>query len=246
MTKYNLGFISDKDIFQHVKETVELYQSFIDLKEFNKNIIDPIKLTFDSKIYGSDFSRTIESECIRQMDKHNQNHIGYFHQNIFKYAGNGWSVPPKGFDVVNEHLKIYVEIKNKHNTMNANSGQATMMHMLQKIAQEPDATCMLVEAIASHSQNIVWSGTFRGVSLGHDERIRRVSMDQFYDIVFDDKYAFCKLCKALPQILDDVITSSHQLKMKNTVYSELKKISPNILKSLYLLAFKTYDGFDKF
>lgn len=52
MRKYNLGFISDKDIFKHVKETVQRYSANIDLKEFNKNIVDPIKLTFDAKVYG--------------------------------------------------------------------------------------------------------------------------------------------------------------------------------------------------
>ena len=46
MNKYNLGFISDEDIYNHVKTTVLQYRRNIDLKEFNKNIIDPVKLTF--------------------------------------------------------------------------------------------------------------------------------------------------------------------------------------------------------
>ncbi len=49
--KYGLDFISDDDLFNHVKHTVDNWRSKIDLKKFNKNIIDPIKLTFDSKIY---------------------------------------------------------------------------------------------------------------------------------------------------------------------------------------------------
>ena len=52
MNKYNLGFISDEDIYNHVKTTVLQYRKNIDLKEFNKNIIDPIKMTFDANIYG--------------------------------------------------------------------------------------------------------------------------------------------------------------------------------------------------
>lgn len=120
---YNLGFISDKDIFNHVKSTVLQYRRSINLKEFNKNIIDPIKLTFDSKIYGQTIAQTIESECIRQIDKTNNNRIGYFHQYLFRLAGNGWEVPANGdkggFDVLNDDLHIYVEMKNKHNTMNS-------------------------------------------------------------------------------------------------------------------------------
>ena len=52
MRKYKLGFISDEDIFKHVKNTVTQYRRSINLRQFNKNIIDPIKLTFDAKIYG--------------------------------------------------------------------------------------------------------------------------------------------------------------------------------------------------
>ena len=126
---YNLGFISDSEIYEHIKKTVLQYKTVIDLEEFNKNIVDPIKLTFDAKVYGKTFEDIIESECIRQIDKANTNHIGYFHQNLFNYAGNGWYVPAKGFDVANDQRKIYVEMKNKHNTMNSSSAQATYMKM---------------------------------------------------------------------------------------------------------------------
>jgi hypothetical protein len=119
--RYNLEFISDDAIYAHVKETVEKYRFQIDLKRFNKNLIDPIKLTFDSRVYEKSLEETIENEIIRQMDKSNTNHIGYFHQNIFKYMSDTWQVPKQGFDLINEKQKIYVEIKNKHNTMNAAS-----------------------------------------------------------------------------------------------------------------------------
>lgn len=98
MKDYCLGFISNEDIYKHVKATVESYRTFIDMKEFNGNIIDTIKLTFDAKVYGKTFNEIIESECVRQIDKTNTNRIGYFHQNLFKYAGNGWEVPKMGFD----------------------------------------------------------------------------------------------------------------------------------------------------
>ena len=129
MRDYQLGFISNENIFKHVKDTVKLYRTFIDLKSFNDNIIDPIKLTFDAKVYGKTFEEIIESECIRQIDKTNSNSIGYFHQNLFKYAGNGWEVPVTGFDVINEKQHIYAELKNKHNTMNSASSQKTYMKM---------------------------------------------------------------------------------------------------------------------
>ncbi|MBQ9418569.1 MAG: Eco47II family restriction endonuclease [Bacteroidales bacterium] len=118
MGKYKLGFISDKDIYDHVKATVLQYRRSISLAEFNKNLVDPIKLTFDSKIYGQSIKQTIESECIRQIDKTNNNRIGYFHQNLFRYAGDGWEVPANGdkgdFDITNDerHMFVYFGISN--------------------------------------------------------------------------------------------------------------------------------------
>ena len=38
MRSYNLGFISDENLFRHVKDTVEKYRFSIDLKKFNKNL----------------------------------------------------------------------------------------------------------------------------------------------------------------------------------------------------------------
>jgi hypothetical protein len=71
-------------------------------------------------------------------------------------------------------------------------------------------------------------------------------MDKFYEVVFGEPDAFMKLCRALPSILDDVIEETHKGIINNTVYSELKGISSDTFKSLYLLAFNTYEGFDRF
>lgn len=243
--------MSDEAIFNHVKDTVSQYRKSIDLKEFNENIIDPIKLTFDSKIYGQTIRQTIESECLRQIDKTNNNRIGYFHQYLFKYVGYGWDVPCNGdkggFDVINEDRFIFAELKNKHNTMNSSATSATYLKMLDKIMRSGNrATCYLVETIAKRSQDIVWEATI--TQNGHKEKynwpsIHRISMDKFYEIVFGDREAFFKLCKILPKILDDVISEDETAKLKNTVYEELDKT--DFYKSLYLLAFNTYEGFDK-
>ncbi len=245
MRSYNLGFISDKELFIHVKETVEKYRFKIDLKKFNKNLIDPIKLTFDSKIYAKSIEEIIESEIIRQMDKSNTNHIGYFHQNIFKYIDSAWSVPKQGFDLINEKKKIYVEIKNKHNTMNSASSQKTYMKMQGMLLDDSKNRCMLVEIIAKKSQNIPWQISLDGISRKH-EYIRRVSIDKFYELVTGEHDSFKKLCEALPKVLDDVIASQPKETLENSVFEELSKLSPNLLKSLYLLSFSKYDGFEDF
>ena len=245
MEHYGLSFISDSDLFNHTKETVDKYRFNINLDDFNKNLIDPIKLTFDSKVYSRNIRDVIEGEIIRQMDKSNTNHIGYFHQNIFNYIGDGWSVPKSGYDIVNAKKHYYVEMKNKHNTMNSSSSQKTYMRMQNTLLSDSDATCMLVEVIARNSQNITWNVSLDGNYVSN-QKIRRVSIDKFYEIVTGEKTAFKKLCEKLPQVIDDVISEITLDSETNTVISELEQISPNLLKSLYLLSFKKYEGFGDF
>lgn len=240
---YNLGFISDEDLYEHVRQTVESYRREITLKQFNENIVDPIKLTFDSKVYGKTIRQAIEDECFRQIDKSNSNRIGYFHQNLFRYAGNGWIVPKQGFDVENDTLHIYAELKNKHNTMNSASSQKTYMKMQAKLLDDDRAVCYLVEAIAAKSRDDAWSITLDSKRRSHN-KIRRISMDRFYELVFGDKDAFYKLCMVLPTVIEDVIRENRQLSLTNSVYEELTAEHADLLSALYLMAFSTYEGFE--
>lgn len=245
MKNYNLSFISDQQIFELVKNTVLRYRTSISLMEFNKNIVDPIKLTFDAKVYRKSPEETILDECFRQLDKSNSNAIGAFHQQLFGFASKGWEVPKQGFDLINEDEHIFCEIKNKHNTMNSASSQKTYMQMQAKLLDDDKAKCFLVEVIAKKSQNIKWSVSLNGRPYSH-ERIRRISMDKFYEIVFNDRLAFYKLCHALPTILEDVVQLGEVSAIENTVFEELKReCSKDILKSLYSFAFKTYEGFNE-
>lgn len=244
MRDYNLGFISNEAIYKHVKDTVKAYRREITLSQFNENIVDPIKLTFDSKVYGKTTRQAIEDECFRQIDKSNTNKIGYFHQNLFKYAGNGWEVPKEGFDVENDRLHIYVELKNKHNTMNSASSQKTYMKMQAKLLDDDKATCYLVEVISKKSKDETWRITLDKRPRSHN-RIRRMSMDKFYGLVFGDSLAFYKLCLALPQIIEDVVSEDDQLSINNTVFDELTKEHADLLTSIYMLAFSTYEGFEQ-
>lgn len=244
MNAYQLDFISDEAIFNHVQETVSRYRFAIDLERFTANIIDPIKLTFDSRIYKKTIEQAIQDEVMRQLDKSNNNHIGYFHQNIFGLLNQEWSVPSQGFDVINEKKKIFVEMKNKHNTMNSSSSQKTYTRMQAKLLKDPKAQCFLVEVIAKKSQNQPWVVSLDSERMS-DHRIRRVSIDKFYEIITGDSFAFYKLCTQLPTIIDDVIEHiGRDNLIQNTVLSDLKDISPqDILKKIYKISFKSYLGF---
>jgi len=100
-----------------------------------------------------------------------------------------------------------------------------------------------VEVIAKNSQNIPWKISINTQQFNH-ESIRRVSIDKFYSLVTGDVLAFSKLCDILPKVLDDVISNQKESTIQNSVFKELNAISSkSLLKSLYLLSFKKYDGF---
>ncbi len=248
MGDYCISFIKQEDFEQHVAETIKSYNETlksIDLARFNSNIIDPIKLTFDKALFKKSMEEILELEIHRQRDKSNTNAIGYFHQYMFKYI-NGCEVPIHGFDVVftqKNGTKIYVEMKNKHNTMNSSSAQKTYIGMQNQILNHPNDMCFLVETIAKRSQNTAWKCSVNGNSVSCD-KIRRVSMDKFYELVTGIPDAFYQICKQLPITIEKLIqTDVVETVEKDTVIDELKRKNPDLLKALYLLAFESYNGF---
>lgn len=166
-----LGFISDEDFKKHVRLTIQNYGDKLvsfNLKKINNNTVDPIKLIFDKIVYQYSWEEIVKNEISRQRDKSNNNDIGYFHQRIFQYIAD-CMVPNAGWDVIftrenkitlpdGDKVKtVFVEMKNKHNTMNSASSTRTYMKMQDKLLADDDCSCFLVEVIAKKSQNIPWA-----------------------------------------------------------------------------------------
>lgn len=267
-----LPFISNRDFAAHVRETIRKYGDKLasfDLKSFNKNIVDPIKLIFDKTVYRTTWDEIIRNEISRQRDKSNNNDIGYFHQRIFHYIRNctvpqngesgGWDIiyaNPDGISLPDGSIvhTVYVEMKNKHNTMNSSASAKTFIKMQDQILRDDDCACFLVEAIAKRSQNIKWETSVDGHSVGH-RLIRRVSLDQFYALVTGIPDAFYQMCMALPGVIQEVVDAeARDLVPHDTVIEEMRKKASKcrmkdrdmaIAMSVYLLAFSTYIGFEK-
>ena len=264
------AFISEEDCYDYVKATIEndgeRLESF-NLKRFNKHLIDPIKLIFDKIVYRSSWEEIVSNEIFRQRDKSNNNDIGYFHQRIFQYVDK-CRVPANGkeggWDVIFENSngisiedagtvhRVYVEMKNKHNTMNAASASKTFIKMQNQLLQDDDCACFLVEAIAQHSQNIKWETTVDKVKVGH-KLIRRVSIDQFYALVTGQEDAFFQMCMILPTVIEDVVDGMGDTSVPNdTVIEELREWAKHLemptedlsmAMAVYMLGFKGYNGF---
>jgi len=245
MRKYNLGFISDEDFFNHVKEMVSRLTESIDLKKFAKNSIDPIKISVEMHAYQISLEEAVSREIARQMGKTVESAIGWFHQHIFGYV-SGWQIPKDGVDVMNDEMTIFAEIKNKHNTMNANSAESVFQKLHGVVIANVRATAYLVEVIAKRSQDVPWVASGHTLPPAKAKRLRRISIDRFYKIVTGDQYAFRKLCSVIGTAVDDVLRECPATKFKNTVLAELKIQYPDVVKGLFLSSFETYHGFDDF
>lgn len=256
-----LSFISEDDFIKHVEATIQQYgdklESF-DLKKFNKNIIDPVKLVFDKIVYKFSWEEIVKNEIFRQRDKSNNNDIGYFHQRIFQYIAD-CKVPTSGWDVVFSKEKginisggdivgcVFVEMKNKHNTMNSAASGKTYIKMQSQLLANDDCACFLVEVIAKRSQNIAWAVSVDGQKKKH-RRIRRVSIDQFYTLVTGQEDAFYQMCMVLPDVIEKVVAESAVNAIpKDSVIDELNFIAKekdgSFALALYMLGFSSYFGF---
>lgn len=260
-----LTFITEEEFKNHVVATIEKYGKKLesyDITRFNNNIVDPIKLIFDKMVYHSSWEEIVKNEIFRQRDKSNNNDIGYFHQKIFQYIDK-CHVPPNGeeggWDVIFQdpdgiHLStgdcvhtIYVEMKNKHNTMNSSAAGKTYIKMQDQLLQDDDCACFLVEAIAKRSQDIKWETTVDKRKVSH-RLIRRVSLDKFYALVTGQEDAFYQMCLVLPEVIESVVSGSDIRTPNDTVMQELQQIANtqgvSITMAFYLLGFSTYNGFN--
>lgn len=256
-----LSFITEENFTRHVLSTIKHYGAKLEsmnLERFNHNIIDPIKLIFDKNIYGNTWADTIRNEIFRQRDKSNNNDIGYFHQGIFRYIKN-CTVPDSGWDIIYKNAQgivlpratihtVYVELKNKHNTMNSASAGKTFIKMQNQLLRDDDCACFLVEAIARQSQNIAWEPSVDGQKVRH-HLIRRVSMDRFYALVTGQADAFYQMCCVLPGTINKLVnTKGGRLAPCDTVIDELfPTVQGNqdlaYAMAIYMLGFSTYSGF---
>ena len=256
-----LSFITKDEFLGHVEATIRQYGDKLepyDLKKFNKNIIDPIKLIFDKTVYKFSWEEIVKNEIFRQRDKSNNNDIGYFHQRIFQYIAN-CEVPATGWDVIfskeqgidisdgDRVSRVFVEMKNKHNTMNSAASSKTYIKMQSQLLSDDDCACFLVEVIAKQPQNTAWVVSVDGQRKKH-RRIRRVSVDKFYSLVTGQADAFFQMCMILPGIIEKAVSGSAANTIpKDTAVDELNAVAKSkdssFALALYMLGFNSYQGF---
>ena len=130
--------------------------------------------------------------------------------------------------------------------LNSSASAKTFMNMQGQLLRDGDCACFLVEVIAKKSQNIPWAISLDGQHQSH-KRIRRVSIDRFYELVTGEKDSFFEMCMALPDAIKTILEEVDALSVpKDTVLTELKtKNAGSFELALFMLGFESYLGFER-
>lgn len=156
----------------------------------NAHIIDTTKMIFDMKYKKISKEEWYNFEIFRQMDKAINNRIGYFHQ-IFLGNVDGWinldydkELRNKyKVDLCNSTFDIFIEIKNKYNTLNSSSRESTYNKLLSIKKNNPKCRIILAYIISKPSMC-----GYKSL----DNGIEILSGDKLYELILGDKDGFIK------------------------------------------------------
>lgn len=216
MRKY-VEFVSDEDFLECVRKVVESYQTLDEnvtptsILTESKNTIDEFKTIFDVCVNQISFDEWSKIELTRQQDKTINNKIGEFHQELLGKV-KGWVDLGVGdeteIDLKKEDNTIFIELKNKYNTMNSSS-EKTCREKLEKVIEKyPNATAYWAYVISKNykSECRVWKYQQR-----EDERIKRISGDKLYEMITGDPQALEKTFNAIPKAIVEILSEDYKL-----------------------------------
>ena len=236
MNKY-VTFVSDEIFLEEVKKVVNAYATDEDLSKtpievlFNsKETIDQFKTIFD--IYSNRFSLAewINFEIPRQHDKTASNRVGDFHQNLLGRV-DGWvnlgRGDPSGMDLKKEDDSIWIELKNKYNTLNSSSLRDTRFKCEELAEKYPNAKIYWAYIVSPNyeSFDITWEYKDNKKNVVHEvnSNIRNIAGEQVYTLVTGDETAFKQLFDALPKAINDIKLGKYNLTPKDQLVFEKYK-----------------------
>ena len=214
MSNKYVDFVLDKDFLECVKWVCDAYPETskeINMEELNRNTIDPFKIIFDMLNGGMDYDTWIENEAIRQHDKTINNRIGDFHQKLLGKV-NGWTNLGTGdttkVDLKKNDNSIFIELKNKENTVNADSKDKVRDKLEKVIRTNPQAKAYWAYILSKKgdSGEKVWKYNNK-----QDENIRIIWGENVYQLITGKNDSLEKVWAALPIAIKDVLNLNTDL-----------------------------------
>lgn len=238
MNRY-VTFVSDEIFLEEVEKVVDAYATDEDLSKTpwevlsnSSETIDQFKILFD--IYSNRFNLNDwkNFEIPRQHDKKASNRIGDFHQNLLGRV-DGWvnlgRGHPTGMDLKKEDDTIWMELKNKYNTMNSSSLRDTRFKCEELAEKYPNAKVYWAYIVSQNYESFDKTWVYRDnkENVVHEinDNIRNIAGRNVYTLVTGDETAFEQLFNALPKAINDIKKSKYNLTPKDQViFEEYKQL----------------------
>ena len=202
-----VNFVSDKDFLKCVEHVCKGYaesRENLSIDDLKSNGLDPFKTVFDLINKRINFDTWLKNEEMRQADKTLNNRIGEFHQKLLGSVKNWVDLgigDDSKVDLMKKDKSIFIELKNKFNTVNSDSLDKVRDKLEKAVAQNKKAKAYWAFIISkdNSSGDRVWNKKGRKAN----ERIRVIYGSKVYELVTGDKDALRKTWLALPKAIND-------------------------------------------
>ena len=211
MTNQYVDFVSDEHFLKCVKWVCDAYLDpslKLDKTWLQRNGVDPFKMVFDMVVRNRNFESLMEQEKSRQYDKKSGGRIGDFHQKLLGGV-DGWVDLGVGdeskVDLKKEDNTIFIELKNKHNTVNSDSLNS-VRQKLEKITKDfPNSIAYWAFVIEKNGT----SGESEWIYLGdNNPKLKKIWGSKLYELITGKPDALEKTWTALPIAIKDILKDS--------------------------------------
>ncbi|MEK6948246.1 MAG: Eco47II family restriction endonuclease [Nanoarchaeota archaeon] len=202
-----VDFVSDEHFLKCVKCVCDAYpikSGSIDMKRLRKNGIDIFKMLFDVVNSNISVDDWVKNEVIRQSDKSINNKVGEFHQKLLGGV-KGWVDLGIGddskVDLKNNENTIFIELKNKFNTVNSDSLIKVRDKLVLAVKNNPKAIAYwaYITKKDGSSGEAIWN--YKG---DNNPQIKCMWGARVYGLVTNDATSLEKTWKAIPQAINDL------------------------------------------
>ncbi len=222
-----VGFVSDRHFRECVKKLCDKYENLgkPGVDKQRENVVDPFKLVFDTVNSGMTLDMWERNDIRRRNDKAVNSAVGLFHQELLGGV-DGWrqavSEQHVKIDLAKNDNSVFIELKNKHNTLNSNSRKQIHANLLDISKRFNSATCYLAYIIPKNGTSGIKMWKYNNSS---NPYIKRVWGKKVYGLVTGDDETLKETWRALPRAIADVVEKSRAFdEMENVrVYEWFKR-----------------------